>query len=310
MGDLKILETILKKKTISLNDYKLIRSFNDEVLFSYLKQSKELENIIFKKTDIVEILYDFLKELGYEKAFEQVMLNNELVLVDKEDEKLKKLNNIGIYASIYLNYNNIQAIIIPKQNNIRDIFNVAHEITHHCNLLSSQKYNSNRLSETLSIASEFLLEEYLVKNDIYESEAKKAMLDALNTIHLISKFIDLDFTFILNYKTAKNLNEIIEDEEINEDLLNLYLENVEYYKNFTFLNLQNYIYGIIYASYITNGDDKIELFKSLNKKIAEISFSKFNKKLDIDLNNSKSFQKVYRAYRKKAIESSVDVWTN
>ena len=162
----------------------------------------------------------------------------------------------------------------------------------------------------MSITSEFLLEEYLVKNKIYEEESKKAMLDAIHIIHLISKFIDLDFTFIREYKKTKDLIEIIENQEIEEDLFDLYLENLELHKNFTFLNFQNYIYGIIYASHITNQNNRIEIFKDLNEKISEISFNRFNKRLNLDLNDSKDVKRLYKAYNKKTIDLSVEVWKN
>lgn len=132
-------------------------------------------------------------------------------------------------------------VIICYQNNINDIYSIAHEITHK---FSQPKYQNSSikkiLGETTTIAVEFLLEDYLLNNTSYnKDEVRIRKQNRFVDTYFDASAILFEYTLLKLYKN---------DGSITKDVLLNYLNSLDKsskeYEIFS-MNGENYLNDIV-----------------------------------------------------------------
>ena len=82
-------------------------------------------------------------------------------------------------------------VVISYQNNINDVYSIAHEITHK---FSQPRYQNSTiksfLGETSTIAMEFLLEEYLLNNTSYDKDSREYKIFSINGENYLNDIVN------------------------------------------------------------------------------------------------------------------------
>lgn len=301
--EMNYLENLLVHNQIDLNKYQLLSCFKDKILSKNLKYNT-LQEIFLLKKELIEMTYDFLKPMGYHDYFIEKIKDGTLFIINKNESLVGKLAKMKINDTSVVNINNKKYIFIFLDNNISDLFKISHEIMHSYNLKNRQTNTYYKLTESISFLSEFMLNDFLHHINFFSDESKKWINNRFIITKTMAKLIHLDFLFLSEFET-NDLIKIIEENNVKEVLLKLYFKNIKYFKNFTFENLQNYIYAIMYASYMDCMDNKIELLKYLNDNLSNVNFRKFNKKIGLKTDRKnmqlteEGYQLVYKAYDEK-----------
>lgn len=305
------LERIIEEYVIvndinSIDELLLIQSIN-EIVFdncNYKYNLKYHDKYHFNKVD--KLVSDFLKSINYEYyLYYQLRKKDNTIKFDYHHQE-------DIIAYSVFDYDTKERkIYIPMSNTLEDAFCIVHELNHDKNL-DEECSNITRsiFTESLSILTELLFEDYLKKNKV--KEAKICNNLTLNTVKikalyndfclkLITFYIDKgninfnDFSNIVidyNNNQRRDLNYVI-DNILEEDIIDIDYEN-------------RYVFGILISTYMY---DRIKLKKNninelfeLNDMLKKYSVEQVLDYLDLDYNEDylepSSYQKLEKCYHK------------
>jgi hypothetical protein len=251
-----------------------------EIVYNNIKDYKKInfENEKIKLSKNIKYVSEFLKKhnLEYNEKFLNLLNNNVFTFERFDDENSiyfssnddimkTKINDKTPYS--FINPETLKhEIYIPVKNNIGDAFAILHESFHEFNHFNEVTFNSlsrNHLSEGVSMASEFLFEDYLKKikvdgykygpyeNIKYIEEITKLVLTKLKVIQLYLKDKNTYMFYDIVYKT-----------KIDKELL-------RQINNFIYMNEFRYIIGILLASEIND----FKTLKLMNESINEYDVS-------------------------------------
>lgn len=287
-------------------DYQLLIHFNQHILDHQQIHFEPFHNKM-DANDSMEIAYSFLKKIKYSSFFIKKIKSDTIHLIPPDDINTKsELKKIGIVDTARVVIHQQEKIFIFLKETLLDIFQIVHELMHSYNLKPHCSGICHNLTESISVLSEFLLYEELCHSSLKE-EAKKCIQYRFYIVQKMAELMHLDFLFLKEY-SHDNLDEIIKINQIQQKSLNLYLQNFHYFQTFNFISFQNYVYAIMYATYMNNKKNKVELLRYFNRHLFKIDFADFNHKIGLQLEKNrldldlKSYEQVYKAYDQKVKE--------
>ena len=301
-----------------MENYKIVQECVDEYIEMAQVESpddylftKNLANIIlrndrplpikyYSKTsfyDSFKYAYKFLGNLNidYQERLEKYVKDDTIIFEE----------NSGNVSYSTLNDDNEREIYISIEENIGDAFSVVHELMHDINIdMSQTSISRDLLTEALSLLSEMLLEDYLVKNNVKDAKVP----NNLNFYYAYLKAIEVAFNL-------KLIEHTLNDGYINPSI---YKELVDYYDasyivdkivddhGLTLDFEQRYIIAAPIACYMYNRIKKDkknlnELFE-LNELIITKDFDDLLNYLDLEVEEDdlsiSSYQKLENSYKK------------
>lgn len=233
-----------------------------EIVYNNIKNYKEMNFKLdkVKLTNNIKYVSNFLKsnDINYNKKLLELLNNNiftferfdnEKWLYNSDNNIIKtKTNNKTPYSWINPETKEHE-IYIPVTETISDAFSILHESFHEFNNYNELTFNSisrNHLSEGVSMASEFLLEDYLKKEKI--NNYNYGPYENIKYIEEITKLVLTKLQVIKLYLQDKNtymFYDIIYKTKIDKELL-------RQIKDFIYMNEFRYIIGILLASQIND----------------------------------------------------------
>lgn len=200
---------------------------------------------IDKKNNFLIKYRNFIEEISsksYERIKDMSFINVDIPKQNVEDSKKMALEFLSKYFSEYvfkceqILYNDKMkfgphrsrisndgsTIYIHQTNSILDLYYIIHEFMHYVNFVKANSNHSrNILAETISIMSEFLVSDYLLKNGYTKGDVSLAFSQRL---YLIQKDIK---EFI---KENSIVNKILNNQD-NEEVMN-FLRSGSFYDDF------------------------------------------------------------------------------
>ena len=289
----------------SVDEFYLIRHFNNIVLEKELKDYNLLYyNKVSLKKNIKYVL-GFLENINPEyKDYFINRLNDDIFIFDYETKEETPYSEIDDETKE-------RVIYIPVENTIEDSFAIVHELMHDINIEELEKSITRYLfTETLSLLSEFLFEDYLKDKKIKDLK----ITNNRNLFFANEKAIEVDIN--LNLIEQCILNGYIDSGIIINILENYpayYIPNIaEAFKkirknnSLTLDDEQPYIIGVIIATYMYNRikekRNNIEELFELNQMILTHSFDDILDYLELTYNDfdldEKSYTKLRNSYQK------------
>lgn len=233
-----------------------------EIVYNNIKNYKEMNFELdeVKLTNNIKYVSNFLKsnDINYNQKLLELLNNNiftferfdnEKWLYNSDNNIIKtKINNKTPYSWINPETKEHE-IYIPVTETISDAFNILHESFHEFNNYNELTFNSisrNHLSEGVSMASEFLLEDYFKKEKI--NNYNYGSYENIKYIEEITKLVLTKLQVIKLYLQDKNtymFYDIVYKTKIDKELL-------RQIKDFIYMNEFRYIIGILLASQIND----------------------------------------------------------
>lgn len=281
--NLEDIENLLEVTQIVYNnikDYKKMNFRLDEVKLA--NNIKYVSN--FLKTNNINYNQKLLDLLNNDVFIFERFDNEKYIYYSKNDAEVKtKINNKTPYS--WINPETLKhEIYIPVTNTIGDAFSILHESFHEFNNYNIMTLNSisrNHLSEGVSMASEFLLEDYLKKQKI--NNYNYGPYENIKYIEEITKLVLTKLQVIKLYLQDKNtymFYDIVYKTNIDKELL-------RQIKDFIYMNEFRYIIGILLASQIND----FKTLKIMNESINEYDLNLAVKILGLNGNQIKNYVK-------------------
>lgn len=248
--------------SVFLKYAKIITSYEDETLSydEYVSNTIDINNSIKIAGDFFGYVSDITKDnslYSYKQMFYNI-LNNETkdngkhtITFEKSKNPKAIIQDVDVYPSGEVNF--------KYTSTVSDVFMLVHEFTHKFSTTKGYSGSLKRiLGENTSILMEFLLEDYLIENNIFEEDDifkyKKARFYATyqDAITIICEY----FIYSLYLKYG-DLNETIIKEELNsldeeDPITNILQENcvnklddIEKYNSFQSVYSQRYVNGLL-----------------------------------------------------------------
>ncbi|MCM1370616.1 MAG: hypothetical protein NC181_01820 [Clostridium sp.] len=320
--ELKQLNDLLEQayfeiEELYLEDFKIFKTLNDYIIKNFI----DINRIIKYDTRVglsnsYKYAYDFFNSFNKEYAnYLKENWNDEII--NKDFVKFNNSNNI---AETYME-NDKAKIYLPFDKTLFDSYSIVHEIIHHMKIEEANKigaYNFNILCESLSILSEMLFSDYLIKNNVPLNLINKNKVALMRGIQDKSNIFDLDYYLleryiyngnISNYDISKYLNNspisickyfyYTLSEILDRGILSIFFES-------------RYIIGVFIASYmherIQENPKNIDEFIELNDNINKMDILDIFKYLELDVINdnngfidfsTETYQKLFKSYKKE-----------
>ena len=286
-------------------DFYLIRHLNNIVFEEGIKTLPFKYNNRMPLKKSINLVLEFFNQLNpkYAEHFKRCLDEN---VIDFDFESKK---DIGGYSDIDSETKK-SYIYLSCDNTLSDSFGIVHEVMHDINI-ERDGNNETRgfYTESLSILSEFLYEDFLIKKGIKDAK----IVNNWNLYYLGLKSLDVDFNLALIEKYLQNgyLNEYIIREIMNDyhpffhNQLNEIVDEINTTGILTMNRQQTYIIGLLIATYMysrikENKKNIQELFE-LNELIKEVSFSDVLDYLDLEYEEydlkPKTYQKLKTDYK-------------
>ncbi len=265
MGYYDKLNKILKRTVEDKNKGIELASLKETVKLAkiIIDNTPDIVKVSFKEyvslNDSINIVGDFLYNLNdnYSSMYFNI-LQEKNIYNGKEEPSVEFLPFEGNDLS---EVRSDGKVIISYQNNINDIYTIAHEITHK---FSQPKYQNSTiksfLGETSTIAMEFLMEDYLLNNTLYSKEEIKtrkqnrfvdtyfdasAVLFEYTLLELYKKNGNITKDSLLDYLNSLDKNS--KEYEIFSAKGEEYLNDIVNKENLQFPIRQRYVIGTVLA---------------------------------------------------------------
>ena len=264
-----------------------------DVVKNYKKTNFNLDEI--KLANNIKYVSSFLKnnDVNYNKKLIE-LFNNKVFTFERFDKENWSYNsNENIIKSIINNkapYSWINPdtlnheIYIPVTETIGDAFAILHESFHEFNDYNEININSisrNHLSEGVSMASEFLFEDYLKKQKI--NDYNYGPYEIIKYIEEITKLVLVKLKVIKTYLNDKNtymFYDIVYKTKIDKELL-------RQINDFIYMNEFRYIVGILIASQIND----FKTLRIINESINQYDLNLIIKILGLNGKQEKNYVK-------------------
>ena len=289
----------------SVDEFYLIRHFNNIILDNKLKDYNLLyyNKIPLKKS--IKYVEAFLEEINpiYKEYF-QNRLSDDTFTFDYEKKELTPY-------SIFNDETKERIIYIPVENTIEDSFAIVHELMHDINIDELEENITRYLfTETLSLLSEFLFEDYLKNKKIKDLKitnnrnlffANEKAIEVDINLNLIEEYISngyIDSGIIINILESYPADYIPNIAAV--------FKKIRECKSLTLDDEQPYIIGVLIATYmydrIKENSNNIEELFELNQMILTHSFDDILDYLELTYNDfdldEKSYTKLRNSYQK------------
>lgn len=294
--------------------YSLSERYSDQeyvMLEKFIKHIIEDKNVItnpifrtyYVENKIMNLCNDFMESIGYGDYFKSIREN--IIFVGYKDND-KKISNIKIKEIGCYRINGKKCIVIFMNHDIKDLYQLVHEIMHCYNMENRVSIVWSKLTETMSFLIEYLLTDYLDNINYNDNNYHRFKQYRLFNTKVIANLLKLEFMEIDKYlKTG-----IINLETVRQSKLYFqYLRSNNFSRSSNIEKTEQYIYAIMFASYIHERklkNNSLDEFNLLNDTLANIEFREFLNFIDLDLKNSiscdlteESYQKIFKSYDKK-----------
>lgn len=266
--------------------------------------------------DSISIIESFLSELNplYQMEFNSIMHET---YVDDNGKKIPTIEFARVNSPLE-DESNVDITSVSTINyteTLYDVFTLVHEMFHEFNLEPNNEddYARDILTETISITSEFLLEDYLIKEGICTREASLNKHDRFTYSYISASKVIFESTLINLYlKNGKISNEIINEyinsldkKSITYHIFNTYynelLIDILNNKTLNFVRNYRYVLGVVLASDIHNrileSEDNKDILFNMNHRLpvsnalksilkdADLDFYKRSKNKSLVLND-------------------------
>jgi len=310
--DLSIYDSICEENDEKLcKNYIETKSFHNRFLEDILYQKESLgfewdENNFqmteYSESDFLEILYNFLKSIGQENLFYQIIQNGQIY-----SQKTDSYGNVG--STLFNPVTRKSIVFIRKPNlTLKTMGFVSHELGHvfdhnnmDINVKSYNEYlNNSFYAEVISRLFEKLLIDYIITNNI-DLKAAKYMLQSYDEEYYYNQFN----AFLLS---TLNNNFYIKKEPIEMDTetfynqFNEYFDSIEEAKvhqeisgNFSLNEVYAYSYADIIATFLFDEFKKNGFYNKAFKDFMKRRFTPFDRRIFDDNDWSpKKFGKLYQ----------------
>lgn len=237
----------------------------------------------------IQLVSSFLKSISpqYENQFQNVIREQQYYNCPSYEFKKSNTPISTVYSDGH--------VLIGYQENLEDAFNILHESIHKF----SQPYKENNIikdfyGEITPITMEFLFQEYLIKNNLFESENKIYCRKRIRSTYFDAASVLFEYHLLNLYQVNRNISESVIEEyieslphESTEHTIfkNHYKEYLQDILNKNHLNFpirQRYVLGTIFSIYFKNGIEKDSSFVKYIDQLIRIfgdSNSKNNKNI-------------------------------
>lgn len=309
----EIIEEYVTSEETYIEDFSMLKVLNDYVIENHIKIKRDQKyNNRVGINSSYKLSYEFLKTINpsYSSYLEQRWNKGIFTLIENP-------RNLIAY-SYYDKQKKDNVISLPVKNDISDAFAIVHEIIHDMNLKESidTSFSFHVFCESLSILSEFLLEDYLKEKLTTSSDIYKDRREVFHAINYKSYIVDFEYFIIdrflkkgriLDYDITKYLN--TKQKDLHQ-LFNYVLSDILDEKQLSIDIEQRNIFGIFFASYmhqrILENPRKIEEFIKINDEINYMDFYDILKYLDLEIEDyefgelkHESYKKLFKSYKKE-----------
>lgn len=258
------------------------------------KEEKQNYNRVYSLEEILEIANDFFDSIGLIELINNTQIEYEFVEKDNH-ELINKLKKHNINSSVSFRKNGIPYIIIFLEKNLNDAFKIIHETMHGIGGYS-ESMKEQSLCEVLTILSELYLKDFLLEKNNEEYK--------INDQHRVRNIEEYLSSASYEKELIKQLNISgkITDFYSSDELIKLFANKLKDRKKLYIHEIEKYLFGMLFASYIHNNFDK-SIFIELINEIENMNFSDFLSKLGINNSDEKldenGYQKIFTSYKKE-----------
>lgn len=267
------LNKILKESYAELSDNKynaIIESLLDIVLSNMIITRSANYKLAMPTQNSIEYSIDFINSIS--NKYGAIARN-----MFSSIEYYNIIYRTDIESCVY-NRNGHPKMDLFLGNNIEDSYTITHELFHCINF--GFTLNRNLITETISLTSERLQQEYFKKIDIKEFQKRERNI--FFEINQLAYIVDFELKLIKYYLTYKTIDNDFLSRFINSRdrryarIIEEEIDEILGYNNLRYGYYQRYIIAIVLSSLLVNlindNPENIKLFIGLNDNCNQFSF--------------------------------------